>query len=224
MGPGPSGPGERPRPRPRGVFGLAGSWSVWWNMNREDLLGLRNAGGARTAATEGGTDPLPALREEARDALRALARLEPSERVRAAALVALGRIGEERDAGLFLALCRRPGSSARIRRSAAVGLAGLPALDDPELRAGVRDLYGDLLENRVRIDGHSRLLAIIALSMRAPHDPALVRCGHASIHWRSTKSSNDCCWARRLRACKPDPDVLIKTQWQCLSRVRSCRP
>jgi len=217
-GPGPEGRVQRPgrpgdRPRPRGVFGLAGSWSVWWNMSREDLLGLRNSQEGRTSKTEGGTDPLPALRARVREALRALVVREREESLRAAGLIALGRAGDEWDAKLFLDLSRSTEETSGIREAAALGLAGLPALADAENRAGVRDLYEDLLANRVRMSGKSRLLSVLALSMRAHDDPAIVRSLGARCA-RRVENANEA--AVFLFACGLARDPLLGA---CLSEV-----
>jgi len=180
---GPLTPGSRPgdlrtpgvpRPRPRGVFGFAGSWLVWWEINREYYIGLRKTLPGREVSS-GGSDPMPEYRREVRAALRDVVRKAKDDGLRARALCALGRAGNGRDARLFLEILLARREPGEVREAAAIGLASLPSIEDPRYRAEVRRVYGALLMKGIETGPRIRQVAILALAMRSREDAAIVR-------------------------------------------------
>jgi len=185
-------PGETPRPttgRPgRGVARTGGrgsaadysaSWHIWWELNREYWLGLRQTIGRRDVASGSvDRDAVEAAVEAKRDAVRqGLRHLASSpgaaDDIRAAALRSLGRAGTEEDLTLFLKLLRDRNTPRVVQEGAAVGLACLPRIAADDKRREVRDLFAELLAGAGALSGSSRLVAIEVLGVRARHDPVL---------------------------------------------------
>jgi HEAT repeat protein len=114
-------------------------------------------------------------RVRVREALRAVAVSNANDRIRAAALCALGRAGSPEDAELFLRILRTPRQPREVVQGAAIGLAALPRLTSDEDRTAVRELFGAVVADRLKMPERTRLLAIMALSLRGRSDPALFR-------------------------------------------------
>jgi len=193
----PSDPGGRPArtPDPRGGGGRPrsggasydASWHVWWELNREYLLGFRQTIRRGDVISGGPRDPrvaaeaMAVTREKVRTALRDVARRAKHNDLRAASLRALGRVGNDEDARLLLRLLRTRNQPGEILEAAAVGLGCLERIEAADVRDAVRAYYGDLLAGDAVLSGRSRMLAIMAVSLRIRDDRALgaslaVRC------------------------------------------------
>ena len=165
--------GGRPSPGRRGGAGsLSRSWYLWWELNRESLLGLRTAMRGREAVS-GDADPVAAYREGVRKALREFAEKPVSDKVKASTLRALGRAGTDEDARRFLALLEAKGTNSTVREGAAIGLGLLPAITDAAIRDQVRAFASRLTNGKTVMKGRTRQLAIMTLGLRARHDPFL---------------------------------------------------
>jgi HEAT repeat protein len=184
----PSDPGGRPARTPdsrgggrarTGGASYDASWHVWWELNREYLLGFRKTIERRDVISGGPRDPQVAaearavIREKTRRALRDVATRSKHNQLRAAALRALGRVGNDEDARLFLRLLRTRRQPAEVLEAAAVGLGCIEHIESAEVRAAVRTVYGDLLAGNRVLSGRSRMLAIMAVSLRIRDDRAL---------------------------------------------------
>ena len=144
---------RRTGPGTGGTFGLAGSWRIWWDFNREHLLGLQGVTGidASGEAHESAVDPIGRERALARDLLSRIALSGVHEDIRAAALCALGREGNRRNAEIFLRILKAPNQRAEALQGAAIGLALLPIIDTEEHREFVRRYYAALIADRVKM-------------------------------------------------------------------------
>jgi len=180
--------GKRAGPRSGGVS-YAASWRIWWELNREHMLGLRRtiaskdviSGGSRAAVTRENA----AIRERVVAALRRTADISIDTGVRAAALRALGRAGNEEDVERFLRVLRKKDQPTKVYESAAIGLGSLARVESPALRDKVRKFYDRLLTDKVWMSSHTRRLAILAVSMRGRDDRVIghqlaVRCAAKS--------------------------------------------
>jgi HEAT repeat protein len=174
----PQQPSIRPPVRTRRTSGVSSSWRIWWEYNREELLGLRGRIRATEATTEGGGgapgDLLGAHRPKALEALRLVALRESDRTLRAAALIALGRMGEDEDARIFLHLLRRGGDPDEVLEGAAVALGILPRVVDGETAAATRAWLEYAVANRGVLPHRARGLAIAAAGLRAQRDRLLL--------------------------------------------------
>jgi len=93
--------------------------------------------------------------------------------VRAAALRALGRAGNDEDAKRFLTVLRKRQQPSQVYESAAIGLGCLPPIKDGAVREDVNEFFGRLLANRTWLNSNSRRVAILAISMRGRGDALL---------------------------------------------------
>jgi len=175
-------PGQRPSTNPR--TGRAASsvatWRIWWEYNREYLLGLRHMVRTAGAGTITGRpvaanpDPMAGRRAEVRDTLRTLVDSPRThEKLKSASFIALGRLGTEDDVERFLAAIR--GSEHEDTRAAAVlGLGLLPPVED----AALRDKIRRGLEAQMATGGNgSRRVwefAYVAAALRARSDQRLL--------------------------------------------------
>jgi HEAT repeat protein len=178
----PRTPGSRggggPRSRSAGASYDA-SWHVWWELNREWLLGFRQtirrgdviSGGPRDAQAAAAAAAV--IRHKVRTALRDVARRAKHNHLRAAALRALGRVGNDEDARLFLRILRERRHPGEVLEAAAVGLGCLEGIEDARVREEVRAYYAGLLAGNTVLSGRSRILAIMAVSLRIRDDRAL---------------------------------------------------
>jgi HEAT repeat protein len=184
----PSDPGARPPRTPDSRGGgrtrSAGasydaSWHVWWELNREYLLGFRQAIRRGDVISGGPRDPqaaaeaLAVTREEVRATLRDVAKRGKHNELRAASLRALGRVGNDEDARLFLRLLRTRRQPGEVLEAAAVGLGCLERIEAAEVRDEVRAYYRNLLAGDAVLSGRSRMLAVMAVSLRIRDDRAL---------------------------------------------------
>jgi len=175
--PAPGGGAPTTPTRPRGgAAGVDRSWRIWWEYNREYLLGLRQRirDSQRVTITgEGPTrrDPVEHRRDDIRAALRELVTKKATHpQLKASAFIALGRAGTEEDVPVFLAALAGAGDDDE-QSAAVLGLGILPPCADPALREAVRTRLEDVIANnpsrRVREFAH------IATGLRARHDPRL---------------------------------------------------
>ncbi|MHC4939636.1 MAG: HEAT repeat domain-containing protein [Planctomycetota bacterium] len=167
--------GTRPQSGSRRGASYGASWRIWWELNREHMLGLRGTIESKEVVSGGAA---PALRDDdsrakVQAALRRAADRATDTGVRAAALRALGRAGDGTDARRFLRILRTRQQPKELHESAAIGLGCLPRIDDPAIRAEIRSYLDDLLAARVPLHSNSRRLAILALSLRGREDPIL---------------------------------------------------
>jgi HEAT repeat protein len=181
QGPGTGGPTTRPTAR-SGARGRASggeaTWRIWWELNREYLVGLRGLLRQRVTLTgpEGGrvrTDPLGPRRPEVVDALRRVAARGSGRQLRAAALIALGRTGVESDARLCVALLKDDRQPRDVREGAAIALGILPPFEHPATRRSVAAYLAYVLEHPSVLPSRARGLTILAMGMRARNDPLL---------------------------------------------------
>jgi len=176
----PQGPNQRPATRKGGRPGRttgATSWRVWWEYNREHLFGLRKRmrrpGVTTGVASRGPVDPLKGRRPEVRNALRAIAAGPRTHgKLKAAALIALGRVAVEEDVEAFLLPLRRS-TDPDVRSAAALGLGLAPPVGDAALRQRVRDHLEYLAGGAGNPDYRVRGFAYVALGLRARHDKTL---------------------------------------------------
>jgi len=153
------------------------TWRLFWEYNREYLIGLRQL--LRTPGTVTGRapaadrDPLGARRPEVLAALRETARGASDRVLRSAALIALGRTGEDADARLFLELLQDGDQPRDVHEGAAVGLAILPAIEDAATRRTTAEFLTAVLDGPRALQGRTQGLAVLATGMRARHAPAL---------------------------------------------------
>ncbi|MHC4669452.1 MAG: hypothetical protein ACYTFD_13700, partial [Planctomycetota bacterium] len=177
-------PPTTPDPRNGGRTGArtpgvsyAASWHLWWELNREHLLGLRQSLKRRDVITlgpgAGPTGVLDVTRDRVREALREVAARAGRTDLRAAALCALGRAGNDEDARTFVRLLRAREQPREVREAAAIALGCLPRIEQTAVRLEVRGLIEDLLAGRVRLPRQAHLLAVMAVSLRAREDRAL---------------------------------------------------
>jgi HEAT repeat protein len=118
-------------------------------------------------------DPMREKRNEILETLRRLARGAQQRSLRAAAVMALGRMGSDEDAFFFLRLLRENKEAAVVLEAAAVALGILPPLAEP-----TRDQAREQLRTMVRRPGNLptrvRGLTLLTTGLRARQDPDLV--------------------------------------------------
>ncbi|MCZ6574682.1 MAG: hypothetical protein O7C98_16135 [Planctomycetota bacterium] len=154
------------------------SWRIWWEYNREHLVGLRRK--LRRSATLTGRaeehriDPLEGRRDEVRKVLRTIAAKERDPALRASALLALGRTGDMQDARIFLRLLRDGRQPHEVLEAAALALGMLPDIDDEETEAAVREHLIHFLRNPHLLPRRAHGFAVIATGMRARQDKRLL--------------------------------------------------
>lgn len=167
--------GPRRGPRSSAKPSLEPSWRVWWELNREHYYGLRQTIRSKDVVSSGERDDreIVATRARVREALRKTATTATHPGIRAAALRALGRAGSGKDADLFIGLLRKRQQKDIVQESAAIGLGLLPSIPEPEARAKVRELFDDLLRDKLPLGSRSRRVAILAISLRGRDDPML---------------------------------------------------
>jgi HEAT repeat protein len=161
------------------VSGLsyAGSWRIWWELNREYIFGLRKTHLRGKTITEGGLqiDPKSAYRNKVLEALRKLAAdTSAHDELRSVVLRALGRAGTDADAKLFLKMLRTPNLEPRLLEGAALGLGSLPAVSDGKTKWAMLDLLRDLFSRQLKLPDRATHLAILSLSLRGREDEEIV--------------------------------------------------
>ncbi len=174
-GPQPRTPGSGAR---RGRGSAGDGWLYWWYYNRGQLIDfrglLRSAGPVSGSAPKEQGDRIATQRERVRHALRAVALSRDSSSLRAAALIALGRIGEDDDANLFLHLLEKKDSDATVTAAAALSLGLLPPIEHGETRVRVREYLQYYLQTEGHLDARAHALTIVAAGLRARDDRMLV--------------------------------------------------
>ena len=179
----PTRPPIRPTIRPgrRTTGGSGSSWLIWWEMNREHLIGmrkiLREHGTTTTGSGRNTVDPMAARRAEALVVLRKIARGNDKRTVRASAILALGRMGDEGDAEYFMEVLGDSAQSYLVRDAAAIALGILPIADDDtgkRTRATVRNKLRFFMQVPRRLPKRTRGLVLLSAGLRGREDPALV--------------------------------------------------
>jgi len=155
------------------------SWHIWWELNREYWLGLRQTI-RRRDVTSGNADheaavaEIEARRAAVREGLREVAGSpRVPDDIRAAALRSLGRAGTEEDVALFLRVLRDKNAPRVVQQGAAIGLACLPPVTTPERREQIRALFSEVLANAGALSGRTRNVAIETLGIRVRYDAML---------------------------------------------------
>ena len=188
----------------------AGAWRIWWELSREHLIGLRGTlVGQEPTSGEIVGDPEMRRRLSARAALRDLAANSKDPALRSVALRALGRVGDDEDARFLFLVMRSKSAPDEVLEGAAIGLASLQHVGDPELRAELRKFFDRILRNEVPLPNRTRLLTILAISMRARDDAALVRSLGGMLGRKSAGSSEA---AALLYACGITKDRMLSAE------------
>ncbi len=177
-GPGTGGGGFQGPAATRGVSSGPAEWRMWWERNREYVVKMRSLLRRSTATTgivreKKPRDPMHDERHEVLETLRRLAREARQRALRAAAVMALGRMGGDEDAYFFLRLLRENKEATVVVEAAAVALGILPPLDDTtrlHARAALRELIG----RPKRLPTRARGLLLLTAGLRARYDPDLV--------------------------------------------------
>jgi hypothetical protein len=151
---------------------------MWWERNREHVVRMRSLLRRSTATTGIATNPKPRdpMREdrnEILETLRRLARGAKQRALRAAAVMALGRMGGDEDAFFFLRLLHENKEATVVVEAAAVALAILPPLAD-STRQQARVFLRQALRKPQRLPTRARGLTLLATGLRARYDPDLV--------------------------------------------------
>jgi HEAT repeat protein len=153
-------------------------WRLWWEFNREHLIGLRHLLHGKAVVTGAavpvrGPDPLGERRGAVLEALRRIARSHSSPKLRASALIALGRMGEDSDAALFLHLTREDKQPNDVREAAALAVGMLPPFEDDARRRVARENLTHCLKVLGTLPRRTGELAIVSMGLRARHDKLL---------------------------------------------------
>jgi len=152
-------------------------WRLWWEFNREELVGFRHLlrdKGAITGKGEHRYDPLGDRRDEVVLSLRKVADGAESATLRASALLALGRLGERDEAFRLLQLLRDRKQPNDVLEAAALALAMLPPIEDEGLRGSVREHLMYFAGQPAQLPGRAADFAIVAAGARAASDGRLV--------------------------------------------------
>lgn len=189
---------------------LGGAWRIWWELSREHLLGLRGTLKDQQPVSGVGIGDADMLRRlSARAALRELAARATDPSLRAVSLRALGRVGDDEDAGFLFLVMRMKSLPDEVLEGAAIGLASLPHIEDEELRAELRAFFDGVLSRKIWLPDRTRLLTILAISLRGRDDAALVR-SLGGMLTRDPGSGNDA--AALLYACGLTKDRMLASE------------
>jgi HEAT repeat protein len=113
-------------------------------------------------------------RDEVRTQLRALAKPRTVDpKLRASALIALGRLSEPADADLFLAILLQAAEPDNVQQAAALGLGLVPPLEDDEARQKVRRAVFEILDGKRDRPPSVRGFLLVAAGLRARSDSVL---------------------------------------------------
>jgi HEAT repeat protein len=151
---------------------------MWWERNREYVVKMRSLL-RRSTATTGivknpePRDPMLEDRNEILETMRRLARSARQRALRAAAVMALGRMGGDEDAFFFLRLLNENKEATVVVEAAAVALGILPPLAEPT-RLQARNYLRRLIRKPQRLPTRARGLTLLATGLRARYDPDLV--------------------------------------------------
>jgi HEAT repeat protein len=154
------------------------SWRIWWEFNREHLLGLRarlrRSGTITGERSEDGYDPLGERRQETLEALRRIALHGGEPTLRAAALIAIGRMGGDDDARLCLKVLAEKRAPSDTLEGAALALGLLPAVEDPVTAGAVRAWFEYVFEHPGALPHRARGFAVVAAGLRSRGDKTLL--------------------------------------------------
>jgi len=180
------------------------SWRQWWGYNRSDLVGLRRAlreSGTVTGRPDGElVDPLGPHRSEVVTALREIVRGDGERKVRASALVALGRMGAGEDAVAMVGILRDARENAEVHEAAAVGLMLLPEIGGGDTRDATRSWLERVIARPDQLDGRARGLALVAAGVRAREEPMLAMhlIGRSTAQGVDSEEAANLVWALGL--------------------------
>ncbi len=198
----PKVPGSPERRARRGAGDT--SWRQWWGYNRSDLVGLRRAlreSGTVTGRHDGElVDPLGPHRAEVEAALREIVLGSGERKVRASALVALGRMGGGDDALAMVGILRDGRESAEVHEAAAVGLMLLPEITIRDTREATRIWLERVIQRPDQLDGRARGLALVAAGVRAREEPTLAMhlLGRSNAQGVDSEEAANLLWALGL--------------------------
>ena len=105
--------------------------------------------------------------------LRRVARGRGSATLRASAILALGRMGEDQEASFFIHLLRDRKQPNDVLEAAALALGMLPPLEEGAVRRATREHLEYFLKHDDTLPRRARELAIVAAGLRARHDKML---------------------------------------------------
>jgi HEAT repeat protein len=150
---------------------------MWWGRNREYLVKMRSLL-RRSTATTGirkgePRDPMKGKRDAILKTLRRLARSAKHRSLRAAAVMALGRMGGDEDALFFLRVLQENKEATGVVEAAAVALGILPPFE-AATREKVRVFLRKMIEEPQHLPTRARGLTLLAAGLRARHDADLV--------------------------------------------------
>jgi len=183
--------GIRPSELENRVSSTSDAWRLWWEYNREHLVGIRRRVRERIVLTgdarASDLDPLGERRGETIATLRRLAIGDKERDVRASALIALGRLGGDDELRLALHVFRSDGEPDGVREAAAVAYGLVGACDDPALRDAARGTARWVLDNPGLLPQRAEGMFVLATGLRARHDPStsLSRSGWPPTRWRN---------------------------------------
>jgi hypothetical protein len=171
---------------------------MWWQRNREFCIGMRErirnakgpVSGTKPAEPPGPRDPIAGRRPEILATLRRLAVEAEDRSLRAAAVMALGRMGEDRDAHLFLKLAASSRSATSVREASLVALGILPPIRDAATREAVHEALVGYLDRPDPLPTRARGLAVCAAGLRARDDPSLVGALLARVQRKGKKTED----------------------------------
>lgn len=135
---------------------------------------LRRSGTITGERSESGYDPLGVRRDETLVALRQVAVHESEPTLRAAALIAIGRMGGDDDARLCLKVLADKRARSDTLEGAALALGLLPAIDDPATAEAARAWFEYVFEHPGALPHRARGLAIVSAGLRSRGDKALL--------------------------------------------------
>ncbi len=173
-------PENTPPPRSRAKSRTYTSWRVWWEYNREYLLGVRRTVRAGGTVTPTATDD-PAAgaadrvfeRAHARKVLAGItASVHEPKNLRGTTAMALGRIGNENDAEVLLRILRRGKAPSFVQIGAALGIGILP-VESHAVRARIRKHLDELMRARNLRPHKVRGFLALAMGLRAGEDRGL---------------------------------------------------
>ncbi len=153
------------------------SWRVWWEYNRERLIGLRGLlreAGEVTGKREQDHETAAKDKEAIRKALRVIALHGKNNTLRASALIALGRVGDDSDAVTFVRLLSDKRQPSDVHEGAALGLGILDRIESAEIKKATRAFLDYNIEQETFLSQRARAFGIFAAGMRARDDNALL--------------------------------------------------
>jgi len=169
-------PPVRKAVRTRPTQSSSDTWKLWWEYNREHIAGLRGmlrGKGVRTAGATAVRDPLKRSRPEVLATLRAIALKGSDRTLRAAALLALARMGTDDDTRLLVRLLHDQRQPRDVQEAAAVGLGVMGPIRDKETRAATHEYMRYAIAHPNVLPTRARGLLLLSTGLRARHDASL---------------------------------------------------